>query len=363
MSGIPGTNVIAPVVPFDTTDVHPSHEARYGKGGYRTVATTADRDAIPSARLEAGMLVFVEADDAIYQLGADLTTWAELQTVGATGPTGAVGSVGATGATGAAGVISVVAPITNSGTSSEASIGLSYGTGFGVSNGSLILFNVPQSSIAGLTDALIAKSNVGHTHALSALTQSGAATGQVAAWNGTAWAPASASGGATGPTGSAGAAGAVGPTGPSGSVGAAGAVGATGPTGSAGAAGAAGATGPTGSAGAASTVTGPTGPAGSAGAASTVTGPTGPTGAAGAAGAASTVTGPTGATGATGAVGPASTVTGPTGAAGQSITGPTGPAGSGGGGSTTDASALITGILNDARLSFVPFHPFLLMGG
>ena len=321
MSGIPGTNVIAPVVPFDTTDVHPSHEARYGKGGYRTVATTADRDAIPSARLEAGMLVFVEADDAIYQLGADLTTWAELQTVGATGPTGAVGSVGATGATGTAGVISVVAPITNSGTSSEASIGLSYGTGFGVSNGSLILFNVPQSSIAGLTDALIAKSNVGHTHALSALTQSGAATGQVAAWNGTAWAPASASGGATGPTGPAGAASAV--------------------------------TGPTGAAGA----VGSTGPAGSGG-----VGATGPTGATGEAGTASTVTGPTGPTGAAGEAGAASAVTGPTGAAGQ--TGPTGPAGSGGGGgSTTDASALTTGALDDARLSFIPFHPFLLMGG
>ena len=321
MSGIPGTNVIAPVVPFDTTDVHPSHEARYGKGGYRTVATTADRDAIPSARLEAGMLVFVEADDAIYQLGADLTTWAELQTVGATGPTGAVGSVGATGATGTAGVISVVAPITNSGTSSEASIGLSYGTGFGVSNGSLILFNVPQSSIAGLTDALIAKSNVGHTHALSALTQSNAATGQVAAWNGTAWAPASASGGATGPTGPAGAASAV--------------------------------TGPTGAAGA----VGSTGPAGSGG-----VGATGPTGATGEAGTASTVTGPTGPTGAAGEAGAASAVTGPTGAAGQ--TGPTGPAGSGGGGgSTTDASALTTGTLDDARLSFIPFHPFLLMGG
>ena len=77
MAGIPGTNVIAPVVPFSTTDVHPSHEARYGKGGYRTVATLAERDAIPAPRREAGMLVFVTADSNAYQLGSDLTTWAE----------------------------------------------------------------------------------------------------------------------------------------------------------------------------------------------------------------------------------------------------------------------------------------------
>lgn len=34
-----------------------------------------------------------------------------------------------------------------------------------------------------------------HTHSLSAISQSGATTGQVAAWNGSAWAPATASGG------------------------------------------------------------------------------------------------------------------------------------------------------------------------
>lgn len=85
MAGIKGTNVAAPVVPYDTTDVHPSHEARYGKGGYRTVATLVERDAIPAARREAGMLVFVQDDELIYQLGSDLTTWAELETGGGGG--------------------------------------------------------------------------------------------------------------------------------------------------------------------------------------------------------------------------------------------------------------------------------------
>ena len=83
MAGIPGTNVVAPVVPLDTADVHPTHEALYGKGGYRTVATTVERDAIPAARREAGMLVFVAADSQRYRLGTDLTTW----TVDAAGTT------------------------------------------------------------------------------------------------------------------------------------------------------------------------------------------------------------------------------------------------------------------------------------
>ncbi len=331
MSEIKGTNVIAPVVPFDTTDTHASHLAKYGQGGYRTVADTTERDAIPAGRREAGMLVYVTAADTIYKLGSDLTTWDEFG-----GPTGPTGSVGAQGATGSAGVVSVSAPLANSGTSTAASLSLNYGTGFGVINDQLILFNVPQSSISGLTDALIGKAAVGHTHALSALTQSGAASGQVAAWNGTAWAPASPSAGPTGATGPAGAASTVtGPTGPAGASGAASNV--TGPTGA------------TGSSGAASTVTGPTGATGATGAASTVTGPTG------ADGAPSTVTGPTG------AAGEASTVTGPTGSIGA--TGPTGPAGGGGGGGSSSASDLTSGTLSQSRLDFIPFHPFLFMGG
>jgi hypothetical protein len=44
-------------------------------------------------------------------------------------------------------------------------------------------------------DALDLKADADHVHDLSALTQSGAANGQVIAWNGTAWAPATVSGG------------------------------------------------------------------------------------------------------------------------------------------------------------------------
>ena len=95
MAAIKGTNVIAPVVPLDTTDVHPSHEARYGKGGYRTVATLVERDAIPAPRREAGMLVYVSAGGgSLWQLGGDLTTWTAFESGGnANLPPGTEGDV------------------------------------------------------------------------------------------------------------------------------------------------------------------------------------------------------------------------------------------------------------------------------
>ena len=77
MTAIRGTNVIAPIVPFATDDEYPSHEAAYGRGGYRTVATTAQRDAIPALRREAGMLVCVTDGGKIWKLGTDLSTWTE----------------------------------------------------------------------------------------------------------------------------------------------------------------------------------------------------------------------------------------------------------------------------------------------
>lgn len=104
MAGIQGTNIVAPVVPLDTADVHPTHEAQYGKGGFRSVETTAARDAIPAPRREAGMLVYVAGTGTTWRLGSDLATWTEDGGGGATGPTGPASTVtGPTGATGPAG--------------------------------------------------------------------------------------------------------------------------------------------------------------------------------------------------------------------------------------------------------------------
>jgi hypothetical protein len=80
MTQIRGTNVIAPVVPFDTADPYPSHVAAYGKGGYRSVAGIADRDAIPALRREVGMVVWVTAVQKEFRLESDLATWTEVVT-------------------------------------------------------------------------------------------------------------------------------------------------------------------------------------------------------------------------------------------------------------------------------------------
>ena len=135
------------------------------------------------------------------------------------------GAQGEPGSAGESGVVGVSAPITNSGTSTAASLGLSFGSGLGVIDGTLIVASVPQSSVSGLSDTLLLKANATHAHgsitsdgkigttsgrivvttsngllttaasiALSQLSQSSATTGQVAAWNGSAWAPAAAGG-------------------------------------------------------------------------------------------------------------------------------------------------------------------------
>ena len=73
MPSIPGSVPITGfVAPTDDADTYPSHSEEYGKGGYRSVATVTDRDAIPSARRKAGMVVKVLANKMEYVLGAGL---------------------------------------------------------------------------------------------------------------------------------------------------------------------------------------------------------------------------------------------------------------------------------------------------
>ena len=79
MAKIPGLNISAPVVPSQDSDTYPSHRAIYGHGGWREVASIADRDAIPAARREAGMAVYITAEHTLYVLNDDLTTWTEFK--------------------------------------------------------------------------------------------------------------------------------------------------------------------------------------------------------------------------------------------------------------------------------------------
>ena len=72
---IPGTNVAAPIVPGSTEDVFPTHDAQYGRGGFRAVADVAERNAIPVERRSAGMVVRTISTGTNWVLGADLLTW------------------------------------------------------------------------------------------------------------------------------------------------------------------------------------------------------------------------------------------------------------------------------------------------
>ena len=48
----------------------------YLKGGFQVVADTATRDLINNANRKAGMIVYTQFDKLMWQLSADLVTWA-----------------------------------------------------------------------------------------------------------------------------------------------------------------------------------------------------------------------------------------------------------------------------------------------
>ena len=59
MAELKGTQVAASIVPFTDLDTYATHDAEYGKGGFRSVDTNEKRDAIPAARKVKGMVVRV----------------------------------------------------------------------------------------------------------------------------------------------------------------------------------------------------------------------------------------------------------------------------------------------------------------
>lgn len=80
MAELSGTNLASSIVPFTTEDKFATHLAKFGKGGWRSVADTAERDGITADRREAGMAVYVVAEKKLYILADDLTSWTELDT-------------------------------------------------------------------------------------------------------------------------------------------------------------------------------------------------------------------------------------------------------------------------------------------
>ncbi len=57
-------------------------EDRYLKGGLQVRADVAARDSIPASNRKAGMIVVTQTDNKLWQLGADATSWTEVQAGG-----------------------------------------------------------------------------------------------------------------------------------------------------------------------------------------------------------------------------------------------------------------------------------------
>lgn len=75
MSNIKGTNIASLIAPFTTDDAYPTHDAKYGKGGYKTVNTIIERNDIPVQRLSDGCICYVKDEDQEYRWDAEESTW------------------------------------------------------------------------------------------------------------------------------------------------------------------------------------------------------------------------------------------------------------------------------------------------
>lgn len=74
-----GINLGAPILPATEEDIFPTHDAQYGKGGYRAVADITKRNEIPIARRSLGMVVRTLDTNTNWILTGNLTNadWVE----------------------------------------------------------------------------------------------------------------------------------------------------------------------------------------------------------------------------------------------------------------------------------------------
>lgn len=61
-----GTLLISAISPYNSTDKYPTHYAKYGHGGYRSVNDITELNEIPQERIEEGMLVYVKSEEKVY---------------------------------------------------------------------------------------------------------------------------------------------------------------------------------------------------------------------------------------------------------------------------------------------------------
>jgi len=80
VAAIPGSvRVTGFIAPTDSNDTYPTHSEEYNKGGFRSVADTTERDAIPASRRSNGMVVRCVSNAKYYTLAGGLTNayWEE----------------------------------------------------------------------------------------------------------------------------------------------------------------------------------------------------------------------------------------------------------------------------------------------
>jgi len=63
-----GIKINSSIVPNSTLDTYPTHFEEYGQGGYRTVETLEELEAIPEERRKEGMVVFVKSENKEFRL-------------------------------------------------------------------------------------------------------------------------------------------------------------------------------------------------------------------------------------------------------------------------------------------------------
>ena len=66
MAEIKGVNILGTIVPYTTADLYATHDAKYGRGGWRSVQNRTERDNLKEDYLQEGMAVRVIDDDTTY---------------------------------------------------------------------------------------------------------------------------------------------------------------------------------------------------------------------------------------------------------------------------------------------------------
>ena len=78
MANISGVNVAGGITPYTAEDTYPSHYAKYGHGGYRTVESETELNSIPDERKEEGMVVYVSDEKISYKYNSSTKKFEKL---------------------------------------------------------------------------------------------------------------------------------------------------------------------------------------------------------------------------------------------------------------------------------------------